>query len=101
MAEIIGENVVVGPMTVIQPKVLLVADGEEQQTVIGEENILEDFVHIRNSRIGSQNLIEVKSYVDEVGRSRYLSISFLRAHMYMCIYMYMFACVYVWKREWF
>eukprot|EP00981_Chlorochromonas_danica_P007604 scaffold1828_cov187-Ochromonas_danica.AAC.6 len=65
MAEIIGENVVVGLMTVIQPKVCLVAEGEEQQTVIGEENILEDFVYIRNSQIGSQNLIEVKCYVDE------------------------------------
>lgn len=58
-------DVVIDVSAILQPKVSVIAR-EDRTATIAELTILEEFVHVLNSSIGSDCLLEVGAYIVEV-----------------------------------
>jgi hypothetical protein len=62
----IQEDVVIASDNIIHPKVKVASTGMGGVTTIGQLNIFEEMVKIEDSSIGSGNLVEVGTHVEEV-----------------------------------
>jgi carbonic anhydrase/acetyltransferase-like protein (isoleucine patch superfamily) len=64
-AKILGHNIDINAGVLIQPKASVIASDRTKSVFIGESNILEECVTIRDSTIGHSNLIEVGTLIED------------------------------------